>query len=255
MPSGTSQIMRYHDRRSFASGVISDHLTKCDTRIMPSSRKHPVEPTRLKTVLEECDRTQDWLADEMGVAFQTVSRWANAHSDITWSQAHRIAQVLGIDPLRIFAAVPALRRIEVIGQIQAGHWVAGFDWPENRIYEVGIPDRIDLREDVLYGAEVVGTSMNRVYPPGTVLILRRGFLGRHELRNGRRYHVEMQRADGLVEHTVKRIATRPDGSLWMIPESTDPEFAAPIRMDDGSGHAAVVGEVVLSIIPETTAEI
>ena len=210
-----------------------------------------IAPNRLKDVLREAGHPQEWLAEQLGVHWQTVNRWANSKPEITWSQAVEIAQVLDIDPLAVFAPMAALRRIRVAGALQAGVWTEGFDWPDEDCYEIGIPDRREYDAMMLYGAEVRGESMNQIYPPGTIVVIERRTFGPRDLLPGSRYHVEIQRRDATVENTLKRVKASGDGRLWLIPESDDPSFQAPIQIDATNGeHVSAVGRVIYSLRAE-----
>lgn len=142
-------------------------------------------------------------------------------------------------------------RVPVKGVLQAGIWIESFEWPSVDQYDVWVSGRPDLAREVLYAAEVRGTSMNRIYPNGTIVVLRRGIDGPTDLITGKRYHVERQMPNGLVENTLKTVKRGGDGRIWLVPESDDPEFQAPIEVTGGDGtHVSFVGRVVIAITSE-----
>lgn len=51
---------------------------------------------RLKAVLEAKGKTQTWLADELGVEFITVNRYANNHTQPPLEVLGKIAGLLGV---------------------------------------------------------------------------------------------------------------------------------------------------------------
>lgn len=54
---------------------------------------------RIKEVLEEQRRTQQWLAQQLGKNKTTVYNWCNNHNQPTLQGMHRIANMLGVDIL------------------------------------------------------------------------------------------------------------------------------------------------------------
>lgn len=245
-----SHNMRYHGDCGIASVAMGEHRTKCDDGSMPKP-KPEIAPNRLKDVLDECGKTQEWLSEKLGVHWQTISRLVNSHAEMTWSRAVEIGRILGVNPLSILGDLPESRQVWVRGTLQAGEWTESFEWDDGARYEIGIPDKPEYRAAALYGAEIRGESMNQVYPPGSIVLLERRVYGPHDLEVGARYHVEIQRADGKVENTLKKVRVRPDGTIWLIPESDDPAFQSPIQIDHAPGeHVSIVGRVVASYRPE-----
>lgn len=52
--------------------------------------------TKIKIVLMEQGRRQDWLANQVGVSQSTVTRWLKGELPIRSDHATKIAQVLGV---------------------------------------------------------------------------------------------------------------------------------------------------------------
>lgn len=140
-------------------------------------------------------------------------------------------------------------RVQVRGALAAGVWSDSFEWPESCRYDVWLRDEPDLSRETLYAAEVRGNSMNRVYPDGTVVVLRRGIDGIADLMPDKRYHVERTAPDGTVENTLKTVRVRADRSVWLVPDSDDPEFQSAIRVEPGV-DVSFVGRVVRAILRE-----
>lgn len=95
--------------------------------------------------------------------------------------------------------------------------------------------------------------MNELYPPGSVVVCVKYIdLGRdpeHEER------VIVQRGvGGEFEATIKEIRQHPDGTWWLWPRSTDPNFQQPWQLthdgDDWNDNLRVVAKVVGSYRPE-----
>lgn len=133
--------------------------------------------------------------------------------------------------------------IMVTGAVQAGCWQEAAEWSIDDQYPIYPPDDGRYGGVRRIGLEVRGESMNRVYPPGTVLICVSLFDMEIE-PVGRRVIVRMRNRHGLVEQTCKELIRDEDGALWLWPRSTSPEHQTPIRVvgdeDEGLHIAAVV---------------
>lgn len=146
---------------------------------------------------------------------------------------------------------PGMVRVPFRARLQAGVWSEHADDEVTGLDDLLLPERMVPRGIEAYAAELVGESMNRLYPSGSIILLERRFDRRDDLIPGRRYHVERQKPDGAVESTLKTVTRRNDGSIWLVPESDDPAFQAPIRLDqtvaDGTSFVGrVFGAVVKS---------
>ncbi len=151
------------------------------------------------------------------------------------------------------AAEPGLRRVEVAAHVQAGHWEETWEWEYSEKYPVYIPDLPELRGLRLYAAETRGPSMNKRYPEKTVVVFNDVQETGEQPIPGKRYVVERRRVSGECEHTVKLMAADATGKLWLMPESDDPRFQAPISIDEGTGDGdtvVILGRVVFSVTRE-----
>lgn len=62
-------------------------------------------PRRLLAALVAADRTQEWLAAELGRSAGAVSHWCSGRSRPTWEEVERIGRLLGVAPgLLVFGA-------------------------------------------------------------------------------------------------------------------------------------------------------
>lgn len=194
--------------------------------------------------------TQVQLAEKIGCGWQTISRLENAHNRITEKREIALADAFGIEADQLYLAPAAragLRSVVVRQQVKAGLFAESLVWDQDDTYEVAVPDDATTRTIDLYGAEVAGRSMNLIYPEKTVLVYS-PFGGGLEV--GKRYIVERIRVDGLRESTVKTLHSDSNGEMWLIPESTDPEFR-PVRLDgDGAETVRIVGRVRYAVIPQ-----
>jgi SOS-response transcriptional repressor LexA len=152
---------------------------------------------------------------DRNVSFDTVSGLANA---------------LGLPVSEFISGAPSEgssgnELIEVVGAVQAGIWREHPEWsPEERY-------RIEVEQSPVEGAErfaleMIGHSMDKTIPPGSVLELLRVSLDLQP-QDGDIVIVERRRSD-LVETTCKRLIIHPDGTQELRAESTKPEFEKPV---------------------------
>ncbi len=148
---------------------------------------------------------------------------------------------------------PGLRRVEVAAHVQAGHWEEAWEWDDADKYGVYIPDLPEYRGLRLYAAEARGPSMNKRYPERTVLVFNNVQEAMEEPIVGKRYVVERRRASGEMEHTVKLLHEDAQGNWWLMPESDDPRFQAPISVEDGTDtedSVTIIGRVIFAVTRE-----
>lgn len=144
-----------------------------------------------------------------------------------------------------------VRLVPVVGRVQAGRWAESTTWEDGDERAIPVLDRQSWRQSQLYGLEVRGESMNRVYPEGTIVIVERGVIDERSIEVGARYHVEIQRIDGTVESTLKSVHRRADGRVFLVPESTDPTFdKVDLTAQSPGEHVSIVGKVVFSMRDE-----
>jgi len=162
--------------------------------------------------------------------------------------------LLGLDTIDTPAfrveRAPDSKMVEVIGAVEAGVWRERTEWPDDERYEV------EAGLSLVPGAErfavvVEGFSMDKIFPPGSVLDCLRVYRGRLDPQDGDLVIVQRQRHD-LMETTCKRLAKV--GDEWvLIAESTRPEFKDPIPLGSpdrdhvGDGDIEVIGIVARAV--------
>lgn len=152
----------------------------------------------------------------------------------------RLAQVLGVPPGYLYQAVEetapqprlqpneALVDLYVKGFVQAGMYREAIEWPPVDWFTIRVPrnDRFPGAEQ--FGLEVRGSSMDRLFPAGTIVVVVRYMdIGRLPV-NGERV-IAMRRTPGSteLEATIKEYEVTPAGLHVLWPRSTDPEFQQP----------------------------
>ena len=146
--------------------------------------------------------------------------------------------LLGIDASAV-GAEPVL--LPVSGKVAAGVWTDPVEQEDDGRRIMVPPSPIPGARRFLL--ETQGLSMDREYPPGTILDCISIFDLGIEPQTGDDVIVERTREDGRRECTVKRYHRTDDGEGWLMPQSTQPEFQEPIivgRAGDGADSAVTV---------------
>ena len=188
--------------------------------------------TRLKDALKRARRSARSVSIETGQSPTYIKDIFRGREPGVY-RLQQIASTLGVtvsDLLGEPAPSPSddVAMVPLLGALAAGVWREARQGGEEPIEMIPAPRAFLPRAGVLYAARVEGTSMNKIYPPGSIVILKRSFDRAEDLTPGQRYHVERISVDGSVEETLKTVVRKADGSVWLVPESHDPEFLAPV---------------------------
>lgn len=212
---------------------------------------------RIRELREARGWKQGELASRMNppVVATTISRLETGERRLNDELMQRISEALGCDPRDLLSG-PAgiiagdgspIERVTVIGEVQAGafHALDELAWDDDRAFQIAVPSPDVYRGAKRFGLVVRGPSMNLRYLEGDILICVRVDDIDVEPPIGSRVIVYRTRQDGQIEVTCKKLAEK-NGGIWLVPESSDPEFQAPVKLDDGNGstvsiHAVVVG--------------
>lgn len=149
--------------------------------------------------------------------------------------------------------IATLEDVPVVGHVQAGEWQEALELDEQEWRYVPVALDPEYPEVKRFGLKVLGPSMNKLYPEGTVLIC----IGLHDIgedpRPGDKVICQRRRKDGLIEATVKEYVLEADGSHWLYPRSTDPRFQQPWPLekpgdDDDNDDVQIVAIVTDALI-------
>jgi repressor LexA len=191
---------------------------------------------RIKDLRLERGLTQTQLGEMLGTTSATIQRLETGKRQLTQKWVEKISSSLGVEVSELFGNIVPTTNVgvSVIGEVQAGVWkeVDVLDEPRHPILPIGPDPRyIDFPQ---YALLVQGTSMNKVFAPGSYIVcVPLADLGR-EPRDGDIVVVERRRK-GMVETTVKRLSISRQ-KVVLLPESTDPRFQAPVEMDGNADH-------------------
>jgi repressor LexA len=147
-----------------------------------------------------------------------------------------LGRVLGctIDALRGGSDIASSEtlKVNVIGKVRAGDWVEALEWPQTDWYAIDSPMDERFNGVRRFALEVHGPSMNQVYAEGDIIIcVRYGDIGR-EPRSKERVVVQRLNDQGMIEATVKEFVIEDDGSVWLWPRSSHPEFQQPYMLKE-----------------------
>lgn len=231
------------------------HTMEHDDRPEPAKR---LEKARIARGFDEAKKAAHYF----GWNYNTYAQHENGTNGITrasakYAKAFRVSEAWlltgeGPGPGED-TGIPGLRRVTVAAHIQAGVFEETWAWDEHDQYDVFVPDDPEYRGFSLHAAETRGPSMNRRYPERTILVFTNVEETREPPVAGKRYIVERRRSGGEAEHTVKLLHIDVDGKYWLVPESDDPRFQAPISVEDGTGDedvVAIIGRVVYAVSRE-----
>ncbi|MFC3693091.1 LexA family protein [Chenggangzhangella methanolivorans] len=222
----------------------------------PRAADHGDLPNRIRELREAEGLSMAQLGARMGdVEASTINKLEKGDTLVNTRWMKRLADALRVDPIEILFAQPKMRRVKVVGAVQAGVFVEAIHWPHpDDVYEVAVPDAPELADIRLEGYEIRGPSMNKVYPEGSVVVVASIFSSREQLVSGARYVVERIRPDGEREGTCKLFEIDAAGRRWLIPESFDRSFQ-PIPLDDDAFEngelVQAIGRVMWSVKRET----
>ena len=225
---------------------------------------------RLVFALELADMSQSQLARAVGVKQQTINKLVGG---ATKGSAHlyEIAQALNVNYQwlktgngdarpKLSTAIPAslvkkehslrarkLNTIRVTAAVQAGAWREALEWEPADQYELPVALPEQYRDIPVFGFEVHGPSMEKVYKHGTVVMAVRYIdLGREP---GERERVVVQRTKShLVEASVKTFRRDASGVPHLWPESNHPSFQAPLDLDPIEGEEIVITHKIIGSI-------
>ena len=196
------------------------------------ARKSAVPPNRIKEFRELAKLSQERLAEMLGTTHPTVQRIENGKQALTDAWLYKFAKALKRRPAELLrVSASEATSCKVIGDVAAGVFKEALEWDEDQQYDVGL-----YRDDRFPGAprfalEVRGNSMNRLYPPGSIVVcVKFGDIGR-DAKPGERVVVQRYAHDE-VEATLKELVQDEHGRKWLWPRSTDPEFQQPWRVPD-----------------------
>lgn len=216
---------------------------------------------RIREIRKRLGENQAEFAVRLGVSQSTISKWeAGTHiPETTYIIAladiggYEVGELIDYDD-HSFRTSDWGVMATVIGNVQAGEWVEAIEWAPDQQFQVQLPTPRHWSGDTVQGFVVKGSSMDLIYPEGSIVFAIPTIA--NEIQPGAGDRVVVQRVDknGLFEVTLKELKLGRDGKLWLWPRSTDPNFQAPIQLpepgDSQIAEVAITGLVVASFTLE-----
>lgn len=178
----------------------------------------------------------------------SISKWEAGKSAPGAKAAALLAMKGGKDALYYqglepFSSVPSasIRMANIVGEVQAGAWREAIEFPPDEWDSFPIPPNTPNFD--MQGFIVRGTSMDQVFPDGTVVLVAGTIANRIAPRSGDYVLVQRVNADGLHEASLKQYVVDVDGSKWLWPRSNDPRFQAPLLVGEND-DATITGRVM-----------
>lgn len=188
-------------------------------------------------------------AKAAGVSANSIYNFLNGDSEalspLTYGKLARVEEVpvwriSGDEPEQ-----PSPTAVWVVGEVRAGVFVDAIERDPSLWYAVDVPVAPRFRK-MAKALEVRGTSMNRDYPDGSIVIWV-DMLNARAPRNLDHVIVYAHHHDGTIEATVKELRISEDGRRWLWPKSHDPAFQQPVDLDkpgDEISHVEIAGLVI-----------
>lgn len=191
-----------------------------------------------RAIGEHPQNVRDHEADRRGISPEKAAIYARAYDVPAATILFGPGHTSGSD----VTAGQNIRMVGVVGEIRAGVFAeVPADPPEPwEMVPVSLPEYARAH---LYALHVVGRSMDRYYPDGTVVIV----CPAHEAGVREGDHVVVRRwRGGLAETTLKEVVVE-NGAVVLWPRSTDPAYQSPIRLEtarDADEGPEITGVVV-----------
>jgi len=201
---------------------------------------------------------QSEFADTLGVGQATVSRWESGKETPILDNISKLAK-LANERFDVFynEYEHDYRKLDwpgscrVIAAVQAGEWLEAVEWDEYDQFEIGVPLPSGWPDFETQGFLVRGSSMNEVYPDGSIVIAASTITNEIQPKHGDRVIVQRKDNRGLYEVTLKELQIDDDGLFWLWPKSTVPKHQGPIDLKAGAvppiDEITMTGIVVASV--------
>jgi transcriptional regulator with XRE-family HTH domain len=210
----------------------------------------PTIAEKIKELRSSLGWSTTQLAKHIGVNQSTVSKYELGVQEPKTEPNQKLAELagmtlgqwLGVEPL---AEDARARTVVIVGELQAGYWREAVEWDHDAQYPVSVYLDPDTPNYPLQGYIVRGTSMNRIYPDGTVVFVASTISNGLHPEDGQYVLVTRRNKDGLYEASLKEYVVERDGTINLMPRSYDPEHQKPLVVDDGNAEEVTITGVVM----------
>jgi len=207
----------------------------------------------------QCD--QGAFAIFFGVNQSTISRWESGEDTPSALHVNKLAEMAQVNVQYFIEGVSDVPQefestigAKIVGTVAAGQWLETVEWHPDDQYNIYLPIGRGLESLEIKGFLVQGASMNKVYPPGSIVFATPTIANEFQPRDGQRVLVQRKNRSGEYEITVKEFRIEEDGSGWLWPNSDDPYHQSPIMdivdEEEGIEDVVITGVIVAAFIYE-----
>lgn len=211
-----------------------------------------------KRLAELPQKNKSGLAKALGIPTSRMSEITGGVRKIKITEIESIAEYLELPLGTVFQFVSGnnllgniddlYQPIMVRGEVAASVWGTAIEWPHHRWVPVSVPSNEEFKDSPQFGLNVVGDSMDLIFPDGTLLVCVSYLDLDKQPANGQYVIIHRTNKDGLIEATCKKYVVDDAGGVWLMPESSKPEFSQPIKVDQTaeSDNIVIVARVISS---------
>lgn len=209
---------------------------------------------KVRALRESLGLNQVEFAAKIGTRQDLVSKWERGSNMPSTEYAAKMADLAGLPLGRFIGAVPVAKSIahgtmvKVVGELQAGAWKEAVEWDYEDQFEIPYMPAPGVPAYPVRAFIVRGTSMNRLYPDGTLVFVASTIANKIKPVSGNKVLVSRRNADGFYEATIKELVVDDNKRKWLWPRSYDPEHQAPIEYTAGGEDTVITGVVVQATI-------
>lgn len=211
------------------SGLTMADVAKRGGWATASSYQRYEDPARFR---------KQWLP--MDIADRLIKALVGQGSpQITTAEVLALAQLQGAASPRL---INSSRVVEVIAVVEAGVWREAVELPPEERKHFPAPDLPGYEGIQVFGLEVRGQSMNKVYPDGSI-----AFFVRPEDLAPQEGHivVAVAKRGDLYETTLKELRRDKKGRMALYPLSTNANHQKPIYPDQaGAESVEIIGVAI-----------
>jgi repressor LexA len=188
-------------------------------------------PNNIRELRNKKGLTMRELADRMGIHHTTIAKLERSERRLSMDWVEKIAKALEVSINELIGTtkgLPSIRTVPLVGKIPAGGWREAISEPMGEVpAPAGGPNAFALEPD--------GDSMNRVFAPGSYVIIDPDEI---TLYDGKVYAV----SNGEGDATLKRFRSDPP----RLEPDSDNDQHQPMLL--GSEPFQVIGRVIWSMM-------
>lgn len=209
---------------------------------------------KIRALRDALGLKQTEFAARIGARQDLVSKWERGEHAPGAEYAAKMADLAGVPLSRFVGAIPVAkneisgRTVKVVGELQAGAWKEAIEWDYDDQFDIPYMPAPGVPSYPVRAFIVRGTSMNRLYPDGTLVFVASTIANKIKPANGHKVLVQRRNADGFYEATIKELVVDDHKRKWLWPRSFDPEYQAPIEYLASDGDTTITGVVVQATI-------